>query len=322
MAKQRNGSVDEALRSVASAVTYESAGRWRFSLVNGQALPAEARVSSGWLELTAPIPECELRVPSYDDLFGLRINTRLDGSIRIARHFGERHPHVRADACIDQVPDLVEWVQTACARLTDAVHDVAAWRDVLPPRSVETGAAIAPHTRADVGRACSETGWRATNEEGSSLRVEIPTRAGMYTARVESSAVADRFVVELADLAGQPEVCRRAVAAMLAAVAGSVRLVKGGLVDRDDAAVAALLSPIEGSLDRSVDTALSVMAVACQVSGREVQALLDEHLGSEYLALSGAAYEEPPAGPLCGTRPTGSPATGSHTAKEEQPCLQ
>ena len=47
MAKQRNGSVDEALRGVASIVAYEGAGRWRFSLVNGQVFPARAQVTSG-----------------------------------------------------------------------------------------------------------------------------------------------------------------------------------------------------------------------------------------------------------------------------------
>jgi hypothetical protein len=93
-------------------------------------------------------------------------------------------------------------------------------------------------------------------------------------------------VVDLIDLSGRADVRRRAVAALLMAVSGSLRLVTGGLVERNGAPVAVLSAALEHPNARSVDDALSALAVACRVSGREAQALLDERLASEYLALS------------------------------------
>jgi hypothetical protein len=75
--------------------------------------------------------------------------------------------------------------------------------------------------------------------------------------------------------------------------------------ERDGATVAALVSPLEGPIDRSLDRALSAIAVACHVSGREVQALRDERLAAEYLALRDAA-----------------PQHDSYTTEEEHTCLQ
>jgi hypothetical protein len=56
------------------------------------------------------------------------------------------------------------------------------------------------------------------------------------------------------------------------AVSGSVRSVKGGLVDRDGTTIAVLISSLEGMLDRSVDEALSALGVACQLAGRSARA--------------------------------------------------
>ena len=285
MAKQLNGLIDQALRDAA-------------------AVPAlHARVSSGWLELTAPLPEWALS--RCDDLEGLRLSSQLPGSTRLARHFGDRDPHLRADACIEFVPDLRGWLGAACASFADSLQlfagscegllslDFARDKPLDFNRSRPGPPPALAEPLADVERACAETGWRAVAGDSRDLRVVIPTRAGSYTAHLESSLPAGaRFVVELTDLAGQPEVCRRATAALLMAVSGSVRSIKGGLVHCDGATTAVLISALDGPLDRSMDDALSALGVACQLAAREAHALLDESLASEYLALSKGSVEE------------------------------
>ncbi len=277
MAKQLNGLIDEALRGAT-------------------AVPAlHARVSSGWLELTAPLPVWALS--RCDDLEGLRLSSQLPGSTRLARHFGDRDPHLRADACIEFVPDLRGWLGAACASFADCLQLFAGSCEGLSPLDFDRSRPGPPPAMAeppaDVERACAETGWRAVAGNGRDLRVVIPTRAGSYTAHLESSLHAGaRFVVELTDLAGQPEVCRRATAALLMAVSGSVRSIKGGLVHCEGATTAVLISALDGPLDRSMDDALSALGVACQLSAREAHALLDESLASEYFALSKGSVEE------------------------------
>jgi hypothetical protein len=285
MAKQLDDLVEEALGGVGSAVP-----------------GAHACVRSGWLELTASLPEWALS--DYDDFLGLQVGSQLRGSSRLARHFGECDPHLRADACIEHVPDVREWLSAACMEMTDSLRLFAESRDALPPPVVPHAP---PASLADVAHACAEAGWRAVaGDDGSRLHVDIPTRSGAFAARLESSPNAgERFVVELTDLAGQPQVCRRATAALLLAVSASVRSVKGGLVERDGATIAVLVSALEGALDRSVDHALSALAVACQLAGREAQALMDERLASEYLALS-----------------RGAPQGKSHSSMEVETCLQ
>jgi hypothetical protein len=139
--------------------------------------------------------------------------------------------------------------------------------------------------------------------------VEIATRAGAFSARLAADPhVQPAFVVELLDLNGQPETCLRAVAALLLAASGSMRSVKGGLVDHGGGATAMLLSPLDGPLERSTDEALSALAAACRFTAREARALLDEPLAVAYLARAGG-----PAREL---------APGSINQQEEHICLQ
>jgi hypothetical protein len=105
------------------------------------------------------------------------------------------------------VANLGEWLLAACAAFKNESFDFAQARPGVP-RTL-TG------SLADVERACAETGWHTFTGDGPDLHVVVPTRAGAYTARLESSAPAEpRFVVELIDLAGQPDVRRRATAAL------------------------------------------------------------------------------------------------------------
>jgi hypothetical protein len=299
MATPRDSRVEEALRRTATDVACVARGAWTLSLGNGAVVPARARVVDGWLEMRADLPTW---APRHDDVSWLRFNARLDGSVRVAHVLGSRVPHLRADAHIEHEPDLGDLVTSTCLELTDALHATVGPHDDRSPLSLEPLAS--PMADADVERACAEAGWPCVVVAGTRPRVDIETRAGLFTAVLESSpAGTERAVVELMDLGGQLSVCRDAVAAFLMAVSGSVRSVKSALRDRDGANLAVLVSPVAGV--QSLDRVFSALAVACQLAGREVQALGGERLASEYLALWDRAGEDV-----------------SHTTMEECTCLQ
>ncbi|NOT26368.1 MAG: hypothetical protein HOP16_09745 [Acidobacteria bacterium] len=201
----------------------------------------------------------------------------------MARAFGDPDPQLLVDTFVEGEPDVRDRVRSAHVDLSDAFRVIEQWPGCT--RSAPD-TELSPSRAAEVERACAEAGWRCVVGEGGRVRLDIETRRGAYAARlVSSSTGTDRAVVELTDLAGQPPKSQQAVAALLMAVSNSVRSVKGVLRAHDGAEVPALFSSLDGSCDRSIDRALSALAVACLVSGREAQALCDKGLAASYLAL-------------------------------------
>ena len=338
MANRLNARVDQALRRVSPAVDCVGVGTWQFSLANGTSLRARGRLTQGWLELTADLPSEGLVV--FNEEAALRVNTGLAGTVRVARPFGVHAPHLRADVCVEQLVDLDGWVREACAGLTEAAHRMSGPSETLQwPGPVHLHLLAIPRPgvpRVDeVAQLCREALWHVVSDDGPSLRVEIPTRAGVYRSYLDEPVQgAARFVVELTELTGQPDICRRAVTALLLAVSGAVRSVKGGLFDRGgEQVVAALMSPIVSGCESGVDDSLSALATACQVSGREVAALLDERLAADYFALASlgrlTAFAPTSLSELRRATAVKKPAPTYHELKptpthtsEEETCLQ
>lgn len=302
MARSHDSRIEDALRSAVTAVTYESQGTWSLSLANGASVPARARISDYWLELSAALPEWILS--RRDELGWLRVNGYLGGSVRVARTQENSIPHLMVDTLAEHEPDITSRVVSACLELTGALHAIEAWPEGSPPSPFEQGTSRT--SVADVERACAETMWPCIVGADEGVRLDVDTRAGVYHARFESSPDGrERVIVVLTDLASQSALSQRAVATLLMAVSGSVRSVKGVVTDRDGATGAALASPVDQPIDRSLNRALSALAVACQICGREVHALRDERLAADYLALWDAGRER-----------------NSHRTKEERTCLQ
>ena len=288
MAQPFDVRVDDALRSLGCAVTPDSPGRWQLAMANGAVMPVRASLSSGWLDLTAALPATSRQ--RCDDVSALRLNVDLPGSSRVARLFGDRHPHLHADVHVRHVEDLAGWVKTACSSFSELAHHLAD------------------------GHECETGAPPVSNDADAGDHVELDTRAGVFGARlVDGTSGSRAFVVDLLDLEGRSETCVRAVAALLLAASASLRSVKGGLVNRRiGGATAILVAPLCGPLcgppDQSADEALSALAAACRFTGREVQALLDEHLAAAYLARSvGPDHEH---------------AHASINQQEEHTCLQ
>ena len=278
MARQFDAGVRDALRRASAVIVGNGDAVWDLVLADGL-VPARARSRDGWFEVTAPLPE-PVR-SEYDDLWGARFNSRLHGPARIVRGRHEA-PCVKADVFIER-DNPFDRVATACLDVTLVVATLTNPTAEIPPRSAESEPDL---LHGDIQRACSEAGWHAVVQDGSRMRVEIPTRAGIYSARTQSSPSGDgRLVVELADLSGCSAVSTQAVSALLMAVSASVRSIAGLVFDGESAPLALLSAPLETPLDGSVDRALSALSVACGLAGRETVALRDPDLASHYLAL-------------------------------------
>lgn len=312
MAKRCDSRVEEALCGAASDVERTGRGMWRFSLVNGAVVPARARVASGWLELTTALSGAA-RLDS-DPLSWLRLNARFGGSVRAACALGAPDLHLRTDLHIEEETSLFDRVGSACEQVCEALHLLqpgAAEMPATPQAGRDDDRRDSSSVAGDIERLCAEAGWPCTIRAASDMRIDIETRAGVFGARLESaSGRADHVIVELGDLSGQSKTSQRAVGVFLLALSSTVRAVKGAVLERDGVEVAALASPLEGPTVQALDRALSALAVACQLSGREVQALRDERLASDYLALWDAA----PQNDLHRAE--------SHTTEEEHTCLQ
>ncbi len=307
MARGCDSRVEDALLAAAADVERTGSGRWRFSLVNGAVRPVGARVADGWLELTTVVPEAARMEQA--PLSCLRLNARFGGSVRAARARGDAAFHIRTDVNLDEATGLAGRIGSACEQVHDALHLLQPGAsDMLPwPQAEGESQPIGPDSIAgDIERLCAEAGWPCTATAASELRLDIETRAGVFGARIEpAGGGAERVVVELADMAAQSATSQRAVAMFLLALSSAVRAVKGVVLEREGGDVFALASPIEAPTVQALDRSLSALAVACQISGREVQALRDERLADAYLALWEASSQH-----------------GSLTTEEEHTCQQ
>jgi hypothetical protein len=244
--------------------------------IESAALTPIVRVGAEWVEVTASFPASALA--AYDDLRALRVNSSLSGPTRVARQFGEREPHLRAEMPAAQVSDVSTFVEVARASATAAVDRFASAKG----RHLPSGT---PPSIADVERACRELGWNPISAD-SGVRVGLMTRAGVFNARLDGSVDPHCFFVELLELSNRSDDSCRAVAALLMAASSSFRLVKGGIVERDGVSAAALMATLPDASEPAVDSALSALAAAVQASAREVEALLDAKVATEYVALS------------------------------------
>jgi hypothetical protein len=304
MAHHPDSCIDHALRLAASDVVSVGDGAWRLSFVNGSVVPADARISDRWLELSAPLAVPGR--PARDDLAWLELNAELEGTVRIARRLRDRVTRVMTDVEAVHDHDVADRVVAACGHLSAAFHAIQGSRE----ESSSVGASTPRTAVADIERACRESGWPCLVTDGRA-RIDLATHAGVFTAMLESSAMGDdRVVVQLADLSAFAPASRRAAAALLLAVSGAVRSVKGAVRRHGGAAPTAMIispvvAPLGEPIDRALDLALSALAAACQMCAREVRALEDERLASAYLDLWNAGEQD-----------------DSSSAMEENPCLQ
>ena len=158
---------------------------------------------------------------------------------------------------------------------------------------------------ADVERLCVENGWAWLAVEGGAPLVDLGTRAGVGQARLAEGPTGLTLDVELAELREYSPVSMRAAERLLETLAHVVPGVGAAIDQRRGVPVAVLAAHAEAPPDSALDRALWALSTACDMAGREVQALGDEGLATAYLALDAPEF-----------------GGGSHLSLEEQSCMQ
>jgi hypothetical protein len=264
---EQRRAVADALAACAAAIEVGASG-WRLSprLDAAPAVPVEARLDDGWLHLSAPLP---LDLPATPVEL-LRRNAELAGGVKLA---WSGAPQLRAELPLDDEPSLLRRrIVAACAGFASA----AAGRGRVPDGPAGE--------LSDPGALLAESGWKACERRDGSWTVDLGVPDAFFQAEIDTCDGATRFAVALATADDAPGVCRQAQALLLLRAAAVVRMarpVRAGDTDAPhfEVALAGATSAAE------VGHALSALAVACRLFGREVDIVgRDTAIATHYCA--------------------------------------
>jgi len=259
-------------------------GLWKCSFPNGQAHPLTARLTSdGWLLLDSVLyedPSLEMAGPC------LELNCHLGGVGKLAFAPGKRSLHLRAEIPLDDGIDVP-------ARLRETLEGFNAslrcfrerGSDPKPNPSLSAPLAAPP---VDLASLCAELGWPFVERAGV-LSVNLETERAAYKAVVQIEE--KRFVrvaVELAPCAAWSAPSRQALAVLLLAACGMVRLARAVVYESSGAETAGFEVRFTGTPSADeLKHALASLSVACCLCALEAKAMEDESLASAYLAVRG-----------------------------------
>jgi hypothetical protein len=258
-------------------------GRWRLALSNGSEIGAQARVADEWLELTVS-PRFAPTTESWRTRALLDLNARLTGPVRIAVSGPGGARHLRADLCLAELDDLAERVALVCGDLRSATHVLQGDGQLMLTPLIDEDRERYADRFASL---CMEAGWTLATKVAGEVALELTTDQGVYEARLESSPVGElRPSVRLFDTSAYSSGCLEAAAVLLLVVSARVRSIKGVIVMGKQVEVFGIAAASEMPTSAAAaNRSLEALAVASCLVGRELQALQDEALAQEYLAL-------------------------------------
>ena len=293
--KEIERAVAESLRKCASLVEPAGAGRWDFILSNGSALPVCARAEGGWLRLDAPVEGA-----AQAHAWGLlRLNRALRGLAKVAFPPGARRPHLRAEIPLDGEAAFSSRLLEACAGFKSAAGALHGEKPATGargdyarrPQASARGDA-APEAR-DLGRLCEQAGWAFSEKSAARVEVVLKARGDLYRVAVEGGAAGVALSVGLAPGHSFGEVGRAALGDILLRASAAIRMARAAAAEEEGRDCAGF-EVVFGAPPCPAEFAhaLSALAVACSLCGREAAALADdESLAERYLALRGPAAE-------------------------------
>jgi hypothetical protein len=277
-------------------------GNWRFVLENGAKVDVRARLVDPWLELTASTTAMSLPLSRAWSL--LHHNAGLSGVVRMALAPDSGEVHVRGEICVehDGHTDLDTRIRTLCEEAQAAFHGLhhRAQPDRSDPDADPAAVAKPPRDGHRLVQFCTEAGWPFVERAAGRVEVCLDSGPVVYQAQLElTPGGALCAVADLVDASALTSTTRAATALLLLNASALVRSVKAVVVRRDGIDRAGLAAACERPRSGAdLDRALSALAVACSLAGREAQTLRREALAREYLAW------HVPAGTTSATTPT------------------
>jgi hypothetical protein len=307
----RNDDVIALLREVVAGLTETAEGAaqrlWRIAPDGAGFTGATIRLDERWITFSA---ESAVHGDvASDPLRILGVQSTLPGNARIVRRCG--HLDLRTEMPIpDATAAARDWmrrqVALACAGLGATLRqEGAAWREA-------EGTGFDAHA---IAQRCSAGGWRASLGRDCEVRVEFMARCVFRVAVLTGHGGAIRVAVtlETGAPASQGPQSRSAVAAFLLRATRSLKWVRafGTAGDEAPAAIGFECQLAVPADDQPLVLALDAIATACELYGREAEALAgDALLAGRYLGLERDAGAHVANEPLDSVSAAAVPAHG------------
>jgi hypothetical protein len=274
----RNEMVSRALSTATSQLIPAGSSCWQFTARNSAPHAITAKTDGDWLVLDANYPdEAQGSEPFRDTLAR---NGSLSGLAKIVMDVDGRL-RLRAELPVVEDADLSARIVEAC----DGFKSV--WS---PDERHTTGDALGREAvePLDLKQLCSEAGWVFTERGGGRLAVELEVPDGFYQGILAPLQGGVAMTCELAEIEGDSEESQRAIAGLLLAASGVVRMVRATM-STDQTQPVAQLEAVFGTTPSpsEISSALESLSVGCSLCGEEIKTLQTPTVAQRYLALRG-----------------------------------
>jgi hypothetical protein len=249
-------------------------------------------VEEDWLRIETELDAADRAAPLADPdrtWALLRWNRELEGGAKFVRH-GREGIALWSELALEGPPSVGRRIALACRGLQEGVH-----------RLKNGGAAPAPAVRTvpcapAIRELCRAAGWPCQEAQAGAPRVQLEVADGSYFAAIAGQEAGRlRMAAELCrwETGLISASSRWAVALLLLAASGAVRMVRAVVEEEGDMAVARAEFVAPRSVTKAdIGHALAGLSVFCGLCGKEVVLLQEEEVAEAYLALSGAPRKE------------------------------
>jgi hypothetical protein len=268
--------VFRALSTAASQLIPAGSSCWQFTLRNGAPHVITAKTDGDWLFLEANYPdEAQRSEPLWDTLAR---NGSLAGLAKIVMDSDGRL-RLRAELPLVEDADLAARMLEACGGFASV------WS---PDERNTTGDALRREEveALDLKHLCTEAGWVFTERGGGRLAVELEVPDCFYQGILIPLQRGAGVTCELAAIEGDSEDSRRAIAGLLLAASGVVRMVRATM-SPDQTLPVAQLEAVFGTAPSpsEISSALESLSVGCSLCGEELKTLQAPTVAQRYLSL-------------------------------------
>lgn len=290
--------VVEWLTHYAAAVERTDQDRWQFRLNSGLELVGTAVLEQNWLRLSTQLDGESPGQPLGAGLLrGMLLqNAALPGGVKFC--LGEKASEALLSAEIpmneEEEPVGVErWIGEAMAGFAQGALK---W-SILTARTAESTLAPVADRRATVdptaekrlGELCERAGWSCTTRANGQVAIRLDVRDAFCQALLASKVgKMRRLRVSLGMATSMEGKAPEAVHLLLLSASRLVRLARASAAPAGDAVEYRWEAVLPTEYDaQTLGHALGSLSVACQLTARELQAMEDEEIAQEYLALRG-----------------------------------
>jgi len=276
--------ISHALERTGDPVTDVGRGHWRTTFGEDGASAVDVRLHGDWVVCRTP-----LEAPFDGPVSGLenylRINARLGGWCKVVLDPGQTTPLcVREDIPVVDGVDVVQACTGAIANLAAAKKRLATLR--RPTERERKKAALPDEVVDSIERVCATIGFGHTAKDSETSVVTLDGPNGSYKAAVRAHHSGEcRITAHLWRSRPLSSLGHRALAVFLLTANGQVRFARAGIQRSKDNTTALFEIRFSGPPSEALmETALSALAVACGMFGRELAVLSDDSVARRYLA--------------------------------------